>query len=90
MPYLQRQIEIIGPELILCLGSVAGNALLNKKLSLAQMRGNVYDFGGIKLMVTYHPAALLRTSEYKRPAWEDLKRVRALLAERMGSDAGES
>ncbi|HEX2867204.1 MAG TPA: uracil-DNA glycosylase [Ignavibacteriales bacterium] len=84
IPYLHRQIEIIKPKLILCLGLISASGLLNLKLSLGKMRGNVYEFGKAKVMVTYHPAALLRNPEWKRAAWEDVQKFRKLYDEMAG------
>ncbi len=81
MPYLIKQIELIKPKIILCLGRIAATTLLGAKLSLTKMRGEVYDFRGIKLMVTYHPAALLRNPQWKRPVWEDVQKLRKLYEE---------
>lgn len=81
MPYLMKQIELIKPKLILCLGRIAATTLLNKKLSLTKMRGEIFDFHGVKLMVTYHPAALLRNPHWKRPVWEDVQKFRKLYDE---------
>ncbi len=78
IPYLYKQIELIKPKLILCLGLVAANSLFGKKSTLTQMRGNVYDVQGIKTMVTYHPAALLRNPNWKRGCWEDVKKFRSI------------
>ncbi|MGE5497092.1 MAG: uracil-DNA glycosylase [Syntrophothermus sp.] len=77
-PYLEKQIEIIKPKAILCLGLVAASGVLRLKTSLSQMRGNVYDVAGAKAMVTYHPAALLRNPQWKRGAWEDVQKFRKL------------
>lgn len=76
MPYLYKQIELIKPKIILCLGRVAANGLLNKKLALSALRENVYEVNGIKTMVTYHPAALLRNPHWKRGCWEDVQKFR--------------
>ena len=76
IPYLHKQIELIKPKIILCLGRVAANGLLNKKLSLGQLRESTYDFNGIKVMATYHPAALLRNPNWKRGCWEDVQKFR--------------
>ncbi len=84
LPYLVKQIELIKPKLILCLGLVAADGLLQLKTSLTKMRGNVYEFNGIKVMVTYHPAALLRNPEWKRGCWEDVKEFRRLYDEMKG------
>ena len=77
-PYLYKQIDLVKPKLILCLGLVAANSLLNQKLSLTLLRGNVYEIQGIKAMVTYHPAALLRNPNWKRGCWEDVQKFRKL------------
>lgn len=78
IPYLHKQIELIKPKVILCLGRVAANGLLEKKLSLGQLRENVYDFNGIKVLATYHPAALLRNPNWKRGCWEDVQKFRKI------------
>ena len=72
-PYLMKQIELAQPKFILCLGRFAAQTLLRTTNSLASLRGRLFDFGQSKLIVTYHPAALLRYPEYKRPAWEDVQ-----------------
>ena len=78
IPYLHKQIDLVKPKVILCLGRVAANGLLDKKLSLGQLRESVYDFNGIKVMATYHPAALLRNPNWKRGCWEDVQKFRKL------------
>lgn len=83
IPYLHRQIEMIKPKLILCLGLISASGLLNLKLSLGKMRGNVYELGKAKVMVTYHPAALLRNPQWKRAAWEDVQQFRKLYDDMM-------
>jgi DNA polymerase len=75
-PYLWRQLEIIKPKMILVLGLTAAQTLLKTNLSLGQMRGKFMDYRGIKLMVTYHPAALLRNPNWKKPTWEDVQLFR--------------
>ncbi len=82
LPYLERQIELIRPRLILAVGRIAMQNLLATTASLAGMRGRVHEFGGLKtpLIVTYHPAYLLRKPEDKRKAWEDLKFARSVFA----------
>jgi DNA polymerase len=72
-PYLRRQIEVIRPRVVCCLGKTAAEHLLGSKASLASMRGRVYRFQGAKLIVTYHPAAVLRNPGLKRPVWEDMR-----------------
>lgn len=81
LPYLLKQIELIKPKLILCLGLVAASALLKKKDSLGKLRGKIFEFNKIKVMVTYHPAALLRNPNFKRDCWEDVKAFRKLYDE---------
>jgi len=80
-PYLYKQIDLIKPKVILCLGKVAANVLLNNDESLTKMRANVYEITGIKTMVTYHPAALLRNPNWKRPTWEDVQKVKKIYDE---------
>jgi len=81
IPYLHKQIELINPKIILCLGRVAANGLLNKKLSLGDLRNNIYEFNGINVMATYHPAALLRNPGWKRGCWEDVQKFKKLYDE---------
>ena len=78
MPFLLRQIEIIRPQILLALGRIAAQSLLKTTQSLDLLRGKVHDFQGIPLMVTYHPAALLRNPQWKRPVWEDVQKLRCL------------
>lgn len=73
LPYLIRQIELINPKLILCVGRVSATTLLERDDSLKNMRQKFHEFHGRELMVTYHPAALLRNSQWKRPTWEDVQ-----------------
>ena len=75
-PYLFQQIELIQPKIILALGRVSAQVLLETKSALGQLRGRFHDFQGIRFMATYHPAALLRYQQYKRPTWEDLQLLR--------------
>jgi DNA polymerase len=76
---LSRQIDIIAPKVILLLGKVAAHALLNSADSVARLRGRRHDYNGIAVFVTYHPAALLRNDEYRRPTWEDLQQLKTVL-----------
>jgi DNA polymerase len=78
LPNLRKQIALVRPRVILCLGLTAAQNLLDTTESLTRLRGRVLAFEGIPLMVTYHPAALLRNPNWKRPAWEDVQAVRAL------------
>ncbi len=79
LPYLYRQLELIRPKLILAMGGTAANALLETRAALGQLRGKVHRFRGTALVVTYHPAALLRNPNWKRPTWDDIRLARQLL-----------
>ena len=78
-PYLIRQIELIQPKVILALGTFAAQTLLNTTLSIGKLRGQVHRYYGVPLVVTYHPAALLRNPGWKRPTWEDVQLARRIL-----------
>jgi uracil-DNA glycosylase family 4 len=79
LPYLHRQIALVRPKVILALGSTAAEALLGVKKPLGELRLRVHRYNGIPLIVTYHPAALLRNPNWKRPAWDDVRIARQLL-----------
>jgi len=81
IPYLKKQIELIKPKLILCLGLTAAKGLLKKKESLTKMRGQIFDYAGVKVMVTFHPAALLRNPNWKKDCWADVQKFRKLYDE---------
>lgn len=81
IPYLSKQVELIKPKVILCLGRIAANGLLNKKLPLSALRESTHEFNGIPVFVTYHPAALLRNPNWKRGCWEDVQKFKKLLDE---------
>ncbi len=74
-PFLLKQIDIIKPSIICTLGSVATQTLLETKSPITKLRGHIYDFSGIKLIPTFHPAYLLRNPYQKKGAWEDLKLI---------------
>jgi uracil-DNA glycosylase family 4 len=86
LPYLQKQIELVKPKVILCLGLTAAENLLGTTESLGRLRGRVLDFEGIPVMVTYHPAALLRNPAWKRPTWEDVQAARKLHDQHVGKE----
>jgi len=88
LPYLRKQIAMIQPKMIVCLGLTAAQNLLGTTESLGKLRGRVLNFEGIPMMVTYHPAALLRNPNWKRPAWEDFQAVQKFLSEH-GGEAGK-
>src|SRR3954464_3921839 len=81
-PYLIRQLELIKPKVIVAFGTFAAQTLLNTKTPIGQLRGFVHKYHGIPLVVTYHPAALLRNPAWKRPTWEDVKLARRILDSR--------
>ena len=72
-PYLRRQLEALQPRIICCLGKFAAELLVGVKGTIGGLRGKVYRYQGAKLIVTYHPAACLRSPSYKRPVWEDMQ-----------------
>ncbi len=86
-PYLLKQIELIKPKLLVALGRISATTLLRSKDSLTAMRGQVFDYHGTDMVVTYHPAALLRNPNWKRPAWEDFKKIREMYIEKRGAQA---
>jgi uracil-DNA glycosylase family 4 len=75
-PYLERQIALVRPRLLVALGRIAAQTLLGNDLPIGRMRGQWFEVLGVPLMVTYHPAALLRNPALKRPTWEDMQQVR--------------
>ena len=79
MPFLHRQLELIGPAVILAMGGTAAESLLGTKAPLNQLRERIHEFRGIPLVVTYHPAALLRNPNWKKPTWDDVRIARRLL-----------
>jgi DNA polymerase len=98
-PFLNRQIACLRPRIIFCVGKVAANLLLGtiEPVSIGSLRGRFFEYvvpgaGGaaqgpcsIPLLASYHPSALLRNEDLKRPAWEDLKLLRSKLEELKGS-----
>ncbi len=79
VPYLFRQIDLLKPKVILAMGNAAAQTVLNTKQSLGALRNRVHRFRGIPVIVTYHPAALLRNPNWKRPTWDDVRIARRLL-----------
>ena len=84
-PYLIRQLELIKPKVILALGTFAAQTLLNTKMPIGKLRGEVHRYHGIPVVVTYHPAALLRNPSWKRPTWEDVQLARRILDSATGA-----
>ncbi len=79
LPYLREQVELIRPQAILTVGRIATGILVGTKAGITSLRGRTFYFNGIPLIPTFHPAAVLRSADLKRPVWEDLKRLRMLL-----------
>ncbi|MDR3147253.1 MAG: uracil-DNA glycosylase [Treponema sp.] len=89
-PFLRRQIACLRPRVILCVGKVAANLVVEttEGVSIGSLRGRFFEYPVIRsipILATYHPSALLRNEDLKRPAWEDLKLLRAKLEELRGS-----
>lgn len=80
LPYLHRQIELVKPKLLVALGRVASAHLLGSDIPIAERRQSMHEFRGIQLVVSYHPAYLLRTPADKRKSWEDLRMIKKLLS----------
>ena len=80
LPYLRRQIELVAPEVILCVGRISAQRLLGTDQAIGRLRGRVHDFDGVPVVATYHPAYLLRAPGEKRKAWDDLKLTLKVLA----------
>jgi uracil-DNA glycosylase family 4 len=81
MPYLERQIQLIQPKIIIALGRFAVQSLLNTEEAIGKLRGRVHQYQGVPLIATYHPAYLLRNLPDKGKAWEDLCLARATMAD---------
>ncbi len=81
IPYLYKQIEMVKPRFILALGLTAAKSLLGVRSPMKELRGKVQDWHGIPVIITYHPAALLRNPGWKRPTWEDVQTLRRLYDE---------
>ncbi len=79
-PFLKRQISAISPQVVVALGRVAAQAVLGRGDSIQSLRGRFYDALDCKVMVTYHPAYLLRNPDAKREVWDDMKQVMAVLS----------
>ncbi len=77
-PHLKRQLAILQPRVICCLGRVAAQTLLKTDLSLGKLRNSVHFYAGVPVMATFHPAALLRNPSWKRDTWDDVRKLQAL------------
>ena len=78
-PYLLRQLELVKPKVIVAFGTFAAQTLLETKIPLGKLREQVHLYHGTPLVVTYHPAALLRNEAWKRPTWKDVQLARRIL-----------
>ena len=88
-PWLERQIALLRPKVIVLLGKAAVHSVLHDDSSLVSLRGRRYEYQGIPVVVTYHPAYLLRNLPEKAKAWEDLLFARRCLRERLAGGGGE-
>ena len=79
--FLEAQIHILKPKMILCMGKIAIEKITGQNISINAQHGEFFEYNGIPVMPTYHPSALLRNEELKRPAWEDLKLFKKRLDE---------
>lgn len=79
--FLEAQIHILKPKMILCMGKIAIEKITGQSIAITQKHGEFFEYNGIPVMPTYHPSALLRNEELKRPAWEDLKKFKKRLDE---------
>jgi uracil-DNA glycosylase family 4 len=85
LPYLRRQIDLVAPAAILCVGRIAAQRLLGTEQPIGRLRGRVHDLDGIPVIATYHPAYLLRSPGEKRKSWDDLKLALEVLARGNGA-----
>jgi uracil-DNA glycosylase family 4 len=85
-PFLEKQIQSIRPKIICALGTFAAQTLLRTNAKITALRGRLFEFGGIKVLPTYHPAFLLRNPERKREVWEDMKQISGWMAQKEKGD----
>jgi uracil-DNA glycosylase family 4 len=78
-PFLKRQIALISPDALLAVGAFAAQFLTGKDSAIGKLRGKVYSYEGVPLVVTYHPAALLRNASLTRPTWDDFQLLRQVM-----------
>jgi uracil-DNA glycosylase len=78
-PFLRRQLAVIRPKVVCCLGTFAAQTVMQTASSISKLRGRFYDIDGIRVIATFHPAYLLRSPDKKREVWEDMKQIRAEL-----------
>jgi len=78
-PFLRRQLAVIRPKVVCCLGTFAAQTVMQTASSISKLRGRFYDIDGLRVIATFHPAYLLRSPDKKREVWEDMKQIRAEL-----------
>jgi uracil-DNA glycosylase len=78
-PFLKKQLAVIRPKIVCCLGTFAAQTVLQTAASISKLRGRFFDMDGIRVIATFHPAYLLRSPDKKREVWEDMKQIRAEL-----------
>jgi uracil-DNA glycosylase len=78
-PFLRKQLAVIRPKIVCCLGTFAAQTVLQTAASISKLRGKFFDLDGMRVIATFHPAYLLRSPEKKREVWEDMKQIRAEL-----------
>jgi DNA polymerase len=78
-PFLKKQLAMIRPKIVCCLGAFAAQTVLQTAASISKLRGKFFDMDGMRVIATFHPAYLLRSPEKKREVWEDMKQIRAEL-----------
>jgi len=79
LPFLRSQVAALKPKVLLCVGRISAQILLESSDGIGRLRGQVHEYEGIPLVATYHPSGVLRNPKYRRPVWEDLKLVKSLL-----------
>jgi len=90
LPLLEKQVQLINPRIIVCLGAIAAKALIRPSFSITRERGCWHQQGSRMIMPTFHPAALLRDPAKKRPVWEDIKQVMAMQRKlSLGGEVGD-
>jgi uracil-DNA glycosylase len=89
-PFLERQIEVVRPRVLVALGATAATYLLGMRGSIGSMRGRIHDYRGIQTVVTYHPAYLLRDPTQKKETWKDLQMAMAALGIKAPSRAPQT
>lgn len=90
LPWLRMQTGLIKPDIIVCLGATAGKWIIDPELRITRDRGKWVHRKGVWILPTFHPSALLRDESLKRPAWEDMKKLRDKLRELEAADVAES